>query len=432
MAFKKIRNDGYIADTKEDLLLINEKDLGAECYVIKEACEYKLMSTGEWIKQTRNSSGGSGADIDLSDYATEQYVDKAISEIEIPSIEGLATEEFVEEAIANIEIPSVDLTGLASETYVDEAIAAINAVPVMKMFAEDAGIMASNPGSQFGIALNKGDTRTLPEAMLEKGIGMYSFWIHKSNQSLPTEALAKNSSCRGLCCVDTVKPTGWYGWIILVDQDGDSYVQYIRNSNPQGWKALVDGKVFEDYKAEVKSCYLPRKYEIADGPAGTIIDYCREKEIRILCPEGTEFTKHSSVGEGGNPNIQYMTFITYAPEGAVSMKEGDRGTIIDEMIPLDGGSGCGTDKFGRKFKKHWFALASYNESTDAWTYYGATSNETKYIGWTYIVNWYDANGRIIDMDMIRINLSNEACHLTLEDDKCDCVEEMTTWNTLSE
>ena len=51
MAFKKIRNDGYIADTKEDLKLIREKDMGAEAYVIKEAAEYKLMSTGEWVKQ---------------------------------------------------------------------------------------------------------------------------------------------------------------------------------------------------------------------------------------------------------------------------------------------------------------------------------------------------------------------------------------------
>ena len=102
----------------------------------------------------------------------------------------------------------------------------------MNMFDEDPEIMASNPGSKFGIALNNGDTRTLPEAMFEKGVGMYNFWIHKSNTSLPKEAFAKKSSCRGVCCVDTVKPTGWYGWALLIDQDGDFYVQYIRNSEP--------------------------------------------------------------------------------------------------------------------------------------------------------------------------------------------------------
>lgn len=108
-------------------------------------------------------------------FATKDELENAVNSIVVPSVEGLASVEFVEEAIASIEHPTVDLTGLTSEAYVDEAIAAVNAVPVMKMFAEDAEIMASNPGSQFGIALNKGDTRTLPEAMFEKGIGMYNF-----------------------------------------------------------------------------------------------------------------------------------------------------------------------------------------------------------------------------------------------------------------
>lgn len=269
MAFKKIRNDYYLIDTKEDLNSLRENDMGAQVYVIKEAAEYQLMSTGEWVKQTPAVSGSTGgAEIDTSMFATKDELENAVNSIVVPSVEGLASIEFVEEAIASIEHPttdlsglatetyvdekiaaiehpSVDLTGLASEAYVDEAIAAINAVPVMKMFAEDAEIMASNPGSQFGIALNKGDTRTLPEAMLEKGVGMYSFWIHKSNQSLPAEALAKNSSCRGVCCVDTVKPTGWYGWVLLFDQDGDAYTQYIRNSQPTGWISCKKERAFE-------------------------------------------------------------------------------------------------------------------------------------------------------------------------------------------
>jgi len=102
-------------------------------------------------------------------------------------------------------------------------------------FGESADIMASNPGSAFGIALNNGDTRTLPEVMLEKSIGLYTFWVHKSNEDLPAEVKEKNSSCRGLCCVDTVKETGWYGWIQLFDHDGYMYTRYIRNSVPTEW-----------------------------------------------------------------------------------------------------------------------------------------------------------------------------------------------------
>ena len=289
MAYKKIRNDVYIADTKEDLNLIKEKDIGSVCEVIKEACDYKLMSTGEWVKQVPAASGSASGEteIDTSMFATKEELENAIDGIIIPSIDGLASEEFVEEAIASIEHPAVDLTGLATEeyvnekvdsivvpsvdglateafveekvaaiehptvdlagyateTYVDESVAtikvAIDNEPVMKMFDEDPSIMASNPGSKFGIALNNGDTRTLPEAMLEKGVGLYNFWVHKSNQSLPAEVLEKNSSCRGLCCVDTVKETGWYGWALLFDQDGEIYTQYIRNAEPKGWKALA-------------------------------------------------------------------------------------------------------------------------------------------------------------------------------------------------
>lgn len=47
MAIKKIRNDYYLIDTKEDLNTLRENDMGAQVYVIKEAAEYQLMSTGE-------------------------------------------------------------------------------------------------------------------------------------------------------------------------------------------------------------------------------------------------------------------------------------------------------------------------------------------------------------------------------------------------
>ena len=47
-------------------------------------------------------------------------------------------------------------------------------------------------------------------------------------------------------------------------------------------------KKFEDYKKMVEALYHPVKYEITSVPEGTLIDY-RDKEIRIMCPAGTEF-----------------------------------------------------------------------------------------------------------------------------------------------
>lgn len=68
----------------------------------------------------------------LEGYATEEYVNKAVEDVdvsdqltnyalktEIPSTEGLATEKYVDNAVANVK---VDLTGYATEKYVQEQI----------------------------------------------------------------------------------------------------------------------------------------------------------------------------------------------------------------------------------------------------------------------------------------------------------------------
>ena len=346
MAFEKVRAFQYICDTKEDLKKIPEKKMGVECFVIKEACEYKLMSDGEWIRQIPVGTGGGGGDIDLSDYATEQYVDIAISNIIFPEpdLTGYATEDFVKSEIANIEFPETDLSAYATKIEVAEAIAALD-IP-----------------STEGLA----------------------------SESYVDEAIA---------AID----------IPSIDH-------------------LSTKEEVEAFKAELKACYRPIKYDISDVPTGTIVDY-RDKEIRIFCPESVQFHKQN-VGPGGNSNMYYMTFTSYAPEGAVALREGDKGVILDELISLENGTGCGIDKFGRKYKKHWFALASYDNNTGSWTYFGKTSTVDKYIGWTYVVAWYDKDNRMIDTDILRINLSNKNCHLVLENSYVD--EESTVWAELPE
>ena len=153
------------------------------------------------------------------------------------------------------------------------------------------------------------------------------------------------------------------------------------------------------------------KYEIANTPDGTLVDY-RDKEIRVMCPIGAKF-EAQNVGMGGNGSNYYMSFKAYAPEGAVSFKEGDQGVVEDEMFTFDDDF-AGVDEFGRKYSICWLALASYDGDTDAWTYFGKNSSTNKYIGWTYVVEWYDVNGVKISSDKIRINLSNESCHDNIE------------------
>lgn len=230
MALKRISAVYYLADTAKDLESITNLQMGSECFVIEEACEYKITSEGKWVNQSKSSSGSTESGITkeemesaIEGLASEEFVENAIANIEIPSIDGLATKEEVMEAVASVEVPSIE--GLASESYVDEAVK--NASMFEDVYGEE---------HMFGLMVNARDNISLIDAIKDKGHGFYNFWIEKGSIGQPEEVIAKNSSCRGLACVDTVKPTGWYGWVIMFDHDGDMYTQYIRNGEAKGWK----------------------------------------------------------------------------------------------------------------------------------------------------------------------------------------------------
>lgn len=101
-------------------------------------------------------------------------------------------------------------------------------------------------------------------------------------------------------------------------------------------------------KEEAQKTISEIKYEFTNVPKGTLVDY-REKEIRVMCPEGTVFTKQN-VGAGGNADRHYATFKAYAPEGAVSFKEDTAEIISDQtMYYFENNSSAGVDAFGRKY-----------------------------------------------------------------------------------
>ena len=156
------------------------------------------------------------------------------------------------------------------------------------------------------------------------------------------------------------------------------------------------------------------KYEISNKPAGALVDY-RDKEIRVMCPADTQF-ELQNVGANGDSNKYYIGFKAYAPNGSVvSFKEDTKATIEDTtMYYFENNEFAGIDDYGRKYSIVWLPVANYDESTKTWTYYGARSNIAKYIGWYYSVEWYDATGKVVESDTIRINLSNEACHSAIE------------------
>lgn len=155
---------------------------------------------------------------------------------------------------------------------------------------------------------------------------------------------------------------------------------------------------------KLKAISVGKKYEITNVPVGTLVDY-REKEIRVMCPADATFTKQA-VGEGGDANTYYMTFKTYAPnDNAVGYIEHINGQSDSEIL-----TEFSTDEYGRRYQLTWLGVAKYDEVAGVWTYYGASSTVNKFIGWDYQIDWYDANGKIIASDSVRINLSNEECH----------------------
>lgn len=154
--------------------------------------------------------------------------------------------------------------------------------------------------------------------------------------------------------------------------------------------------------------YEKVKYEIGDAPVGTLVDY-KEDEIRILIPENAQFTKQS-VGVGGDPNTYYVTFKTYVyNDDVVGYKETLNGQTDAEIL-----KDLKEDAYGRRYQPTWLGVAKYDESTDTWTYNGATSTTNKYIGWDYTLQMYNANDVMIASDSVRINLSNEGCHYAVE------------------
>ena len=154
--------------------------------------------------------------------------------------------------------------------------------------------------------------------------------------------------------------------------------------------------------------YEKVKYEIAGAPVGTLIDY-KEDEIRIMCPANAEYHLQA-VGSNGDANTYYVTLKTYCYDNNVVGYKEHLGNQVDAEILTD----LKTDAYGRKHQSTWLGVAKYNSESGIWSYYGANSSDSRFIGWDYRIDWFDANGVIIASDNVRINLSNEGCHYTVE------------------
>lgn len=186
--------------------------------------------------------------------------------------------------------------------------------------------------------------------------------------------------------------------------DGDSWEEFGNGIDLTGYMTAE----------QAKAMLMQVEYEVSHKPANTLVDY-RDKEIRVMIPADTQFALQQS-GDGADPNSYYIGFKAYAPSSdVVSFKEDLAEIIADEtMYYFEGNDTAGTDKYGRKYSIVWLPVAKFDEESGVWTYYGVNSSASKYVGWYYSVDWYNADGKVVGSDCIRINLSNEDCHDELE------------------
>lgn len=150
-------------------------------------------------------------------------------------------------------------------------------------------------------------------------------------------------------------------------------------------------------------------YEVFSKPEGTIVNI-KDDEIRIWCATGAFMLQQSDAN--ADPNVYYIGIKIYAPnENIYSFKESIDKVITDPtMYYFTDNNFAGIDELGRKYSIIWLPVASYDAVAQTWTYYGDKSTSKKFVGWNYVVNWYDENELMVATNSIRINLSNENCH----------------------
>ena len=83
MAIKKI-NNYYLVDSLSDLNSITDARLGSKCYVIETATDYICNSEGKWFDAIPDEYNIGNGEVDLSKYATKEYVQSEIANIKLP------------------------------------------------------------------------------------------------------------------------------------------------------------------------------------------------------------------------------------------------------------------------------------------------------------------------------------------------------------
>lgn len=111
----------FICDGIEDLKNLPFATIGSTCYVIENASKYMVNSKGEWIRQTYGDMiNPEGGNIDLTKYATIDYVNNEINKI---SNNTDANFDEIHKKIDNLETETnTKIEKIKEEINLDDAI----------------------------------------------------------------------------------------------------------------------------------------------------------------------------------------------------------------------------------------------------------------------------------------------------------------------
>lgn len=257
----------FTPEEKEKLASLENADLsGLDARVAAlEEIDHSLYATGEYVDEKIENLD---ITVDLSDYATITYVDEKIAAIDIPSIDlsMYATKSWVSTQIANI--PGMDLTGYATERYVDDAIAAIPPfIETEYLNGTDIEIVDNGDGTKTVNYVGEDDDTT------------YDF--HGKNGINVTE-LSNYTSYLNF-------DDSSYDW------NPDSGELTVKNRDARSWTVITPSKELPPGIYELTRTNTTGTLQILHYPFDPSYDYNSDDDEEK--PESEKKTKHISEGE---------------------------------------------------------------------------------------------------------------------------------------
>ncbi len=205
---------------------------------------------------------------------------------------------------------------------------------------------------------------------------------------------------------------------IAIDNSKESSFGHIigetsANLQPPHDEKAIGELTYQWYKA-AESNLLSEDFKFLDLPTGGVVSYT-ESSARILCPTDPSVYHEQKVGEGGSTDRFYITMRCYAPEGATKLRMNGVNTlqpttpdpVIDDTLEIEtlkNKAGYGVEK-DKEYFNFWIHIAGY--SNNAWKAWSTGKGEGEFIGYRYIIEWYDDNMNVIDTTFARIELANE-------------------------